>query len=369
MIVKPFITFSLALLTITIGIAAKDPALTYIKLFEGIAKKEMQRSGIPASIKLAQALLESESGKSILAIEGNNHFGIKCGKEWQGKTYFKIDDDADEDGNTIESCFRAFEYAEESYIAHSDFLSDPKKSSRYGFLFDLPQADYKSWASGLRSAGYASDPIYPDKLIRIIEKYELYKLDSDYETYTSSTKKEKNNTNVLKPSPETKDKKQDEVKTSPSRLKVKNEVEFNEVFALKIVEVNDTKALFIPQNMSVEKIAKLVNKKATELMAFNEIMHAPDQIIFEGSIIYTSLKYRDYKGKEYQYEVKKGDSIESIANIFGVRANTLYSLNRIPKSHQPLVGEFINLKVKVDKHKAPKSTKESRTSRVLFTMN
>jgi LysM repeat protein len=368
------ITTILFCLSLTVkNFAAKDPALYYINTYADIAKKEMQRSGIPASIKLAQALLESESGKSPLAKEGNNHFGIKCGKEWQGKTYYKLDDDADEDGNTIESCFRAFDNAEESFIAHTDFLKDPRKAHRYGFLFDIDRSDYRSWAVGLRNAGYASDPTYPHKLIRIIEKYELYKFDGSQVIYIStqpqSQKEKKSDTPVFQKEEAKSENNTEIVNNRPSRLKTKSNPPSYEMPALKNIEVNKTKAVLISQNISVENIAKLLNKKTTEIIAYNELLYGPDQIVFEGTYIYTSLKNKDYTGQEKTHVIKKGDTLEAIANMFGIRANTLYSLNRIPKGNQPLEGETINLKEKVDKKHTPKFTKESRPSRLLFSMN
>lgn len=144
----------------------------YITQFKEIAISEMHRTGIPASIKLAQGLLESNWGRSSLATKANNHFGIKCGNSWVGESYFKKDDDY-VNGKLVSSCFRKYDSALESFIDHSDFLSKP----RYQKLYKHESTDYKSWAKGLKKAGYASDPKYPSKLIEIIEKYELYVFD------------------------------------------------------------------------------------------------------------------------------------------------------------------------------------------------
>ena len=149
----------------------------YIDRFKEIAVQEMDRAGIPASIKLAQALLESNAGQSDLAQRANNHFGIKCGADWDGKKYFKVDDDFDEFGKPTESCFRGYKRPEESFIAHSEFLRDPRKEWRYGFLFQLDPLDYKNWASGLKKSGYATSATYDTKLIAIIERYQLFQYD------------------------------------------------------------------------------------------------------------------------------------------------------------------------------------------------
>jgi LysM repeat protein len=140
--------------------------LTYILAFKDVAIEEMNSNGIPASITLAQGILESGSGNSSLARYANNHFGIKCTAEWKGKAYYK-DDDQNND------CFRVYKDARQSYKDHSEFL----KRKRYSFLFELDKNDYKNWALGLKTAGYATNPKYADMLIGVIEKYKLNQYD------------------------------------------------------------------------------------------------------------------------------------------------------------------------------------------------
>ena len=139
----------------------------YVNFYSAIAMDEMMQFGIPASITLAQGILESGAGKGRLAVEANNHFGIKC-HDWNGK---KIYHDDDED----QECFRKYDNPEYSYRDHSLFL---KNRGRYSFLFEFKKDDYKQWARGLKKAGYATDPKYPQKLIDLIERYELYKYDN-----------------------------------------------------------------------------------------------------------------------------------------------------------------------------------------------
>lgn len=139
---------------------------SYIARFKNIAVTEMNKFGIPASITLAQALLESGNGNSDLAKYANNHFGIKCTTDWKGKGYYKDDDNKDD-------CFRVYNNPEESFKDHSEFL----KRKRYAFLFELDKDDYEGWAKGLKQAGYATNPKYPDLLINIIEKYDLHQYD------------------------------------------------------------------------------------------------------------------------------------------------------------------------------------------------
>ena len=163
--------------TSTIGLTAQADVQDYIYTHKDIAIEEMHRTGIPASIKLAQGLLESNIGQSSLSKIGNNHFGIKCGNSWQGKEMYKEDDDYGANNQLTKSCFRVFESAYDSYVAHSEFLLNPRKSYRYGFLFSIPSHDYIAWAKGLKKAGYATDPHYAEKLISRIEDYALYQFD------------------------------------------------------------------------------------------------------------------------------------------------------------------------------------------------
>ena len=140
----------------------------YVEEWAPTAVREMYRSGVPASITLAQGILESRYGLSPLAADGNNHFGIKCHKDWTGKKQYHDDDEKGE-------CFRVYDDADESFRDHSDFL---RYRDRYKFLFEFETTDYKSWANGLKKAGYATDPGYPDKLIKYIEDYKLNEYDS-----------------------------------------------------------------------------------------------------------------------------------------------------------------------------------------------
>lgn len=156
-----------------IPLVANDYTPAYIRQYKTIVQNEMDRVGIPASIKMAQAILESASGRSTLAKQSNNHFGIKCGKNWEGDEVYRHDDDY-KNGLLVRSCFRAYEDPADSFIAHSNFL---RNNRRYSFLFELDIYDYKSWARGLRKAGYATDPNYANKLINLIEKYDLFLLD------------------------------------------------------------------------------------------------------------------------------------------------------------------------------------------------
>lgn len=149
-------------------LADRSPQEQYIEKYAPIAVSEMLRTGVPASITLAQGLVESGAGQSTLAVKGNNHFGIKCARSWDGKKMYHDDDEKGE-------CFRVYPSVEASFQNHSDFL---RYQDRYKSLFDLDIKDYKGWARGLKKAGYATNPQYADKLIKTIEDYELYRFDN-----------------------------------------------------------------------------------------------------------------------------------------------------------------------------------------------
>ena len=163
---KRYILFTLTFL-LYFSVSAQFSRKDYIQRYQLLAIEEMNRSGIPASIKMAQACLESGNGNSELSLKSNNHFGIKCKTTWRGKKVYYDDDEKDE-------CFRKYRTVEDSYKDHTDFLMN---NPRYAFLFDLDPDDYKNWAKGLKKAGYATAPNYHNVIIKIIEDYQLYRLD------------------------------------------------------------------------------------------------------------------------------------------------------------------------------------------------
>ena len=162
------------LFIITAAFDNKPAPSSYIKKYSVIAVREMERSGIPASITIAQGIHESSWGIGELATNSNNHFGIKCKKSWQGGSYYKEDDDYDQQGNLQKSCFRSYGSVIDSYMDHTDFLMN---NERYNPLFDLSSDDYEAWAHGLKKCGYATDPNYGNKLIETIKKYNLHIFD------------------------------------------------------------------------------------------------------------------------------------------------------------------------------------------------
>jgi len=173
-------------------IVTNDVVQHYIIQYKETAKNNMRTHGIPASITLAQGILESGSGQGRLAKQANNHFGIKCHSSWTGET-IKHDDDK------LQECFRKYTDASDSFRDHSLFLTS---RSRYASLFKLPKDDYKSWAKGLRKAGYATDPKYPDKLITLIEKYNLQQYDNEVLGKTKNSQNNNPNVSISEPNKE-----------------------------------------------------------------------------------------------------------------------------------------------------------------------
>lgn len=287
------VTFSIEVAEDARGSAAEN----YLNQYSDIAVQEMRRTGIPASIKLAQGLLESASGTSMLAQESNNHFGIKCGSNWTGERYEHYDDDKDHTGELIKSCFRVYPYPQQSYIDHSDFLRDPKKEFRYGKLFQLDPTDYRGWARGLREAGYASDPAYPDKLISLIERLELYRFD------VGST-----------PAP------------SPS--------------SGRIVAFNTHRAILAESGETLRRIAQIAGVDAFQLQRANGGRYTIDQPLQAGTPVYLEeigggtttteqpviIPYRDF------HTVTAGDTLFSISKKYDISVQSLMDLNGLTSS-------------------------------------
>jgi len=274
--------------TVSLTVFASAKADKYINEFSSIAESEMMRVGIPASIKLAQGLLESNWGHSTLATQANNHFGIKCGSKWVGKEMYRGDDDYGRDGKLMQSCFRAYDSAFESYMAHSDFLL----RKRYAGLFDLSTLDYAGWAHGLKNAGYATDPKYPQKLIQIIEKYELHKFDK----------------------------------------------EMNPIYVEEAVVNNTTMPAvdiseYSKPTVSPEKVV-IVARKGNRTNNREEIKETRNDRIREEKI-----KNRD---KKY-HNVASDETMEDIAATYGLPLKRLYAYNRIPEGASVLPGQEIKL--------------------------
>ncbi|MEN0006393.1 MAG: glucosaminidase domain-containing protein, partial [Bacteroidota bacterium] len=299
--------------------------LAYIDTYKEIAIQEMERAGIPASIKLAQGLLESSAGRSKLATEANNHFGIKCGGSWRGGTYYHNDDDYNDKGELIPSCFRMYRDATQSYRAHSEFLRNPSKAFRYGRLFRLKVKDYKRWARGLKDAGYATAENYDEKLIDLIERYELYKYDR-----MSVEEAAEEEWIVV----------DEEVRERPKPLK-----EF------EVLETNDVKYVVSTSEEDLAAIAERTAISLKYLQKYNEGL--TDGTISPGTRVFIQPKRNTYRGREMWHKVQKGETMYSISQLYGLKLERLYERNRMEEEMEPAVGEQIKLRGRKAK-KTPK---------------
>lgn len=269
----------------------------YIEKFAPIAQNEMALYGIPASITLAQGILESNYGNSELTIKAKNHFGIKCHNGWTGKGYY-MDDDAKHE------CFRVYDTDAESYRDHSDFL---KTRDRYASLFELEPTDYKSWAKGLSRAGYATNPQYANLLIRIIEERNLMRFDTKKQIDTSVDYSDTNS--VLDQIPD------------------------------KIFLFNNIKTVIVKQGYDLQTIADIYHMNVRQLTKYNDI--DADATLTPGQKIY--LQPKRSKGLEKFHEVKAGEDMHFISYKQGIKLSALYKKNQMEPGEEPLVGERLCL--------------------------
>ena len=304
----------LAAALVCLAAVGTTPQQKYIEKWAGVAQQEMQRSGVPASITLAQGLLESDSGQSDLASRSNNHFGIKCHSDWTGG---KVMHDAE----TGKECFRAYKSATESFRDHSDFL---RYQDRYKFLFELDPTDYKGWAQGLKKAGYATDPLYPAKLIRIIEENKLYVFDSDVAPSS------------LPPSPKSLE--------EPRRLPAKYKEEFSFPMTRPVYSINDVPCVYALAGETYESIAAANNLFTKEILHFNDLKAG--QPLEVGEVVYLALKKpRSAKGVEkYVVGPDESVSLRDISQRFGVKLSALRKLNKTVKTDSIPAGTTVLLR-------------------------
>lgn len=287
----------------------------YVATYAQIAVDEMNRSGIPASITLAQGILESGDGQSDLACKSKNHFGIKCHKDWTGERVYHDDDEKDE-------CFRKYKNVRFSFEDHTDFLV---RGSRYDFLFDLDLSDYKGWAKGLKKAGYATSPSYADRLIKIIEAAELYAYD-DLQVNTLQVS--------VRNAPDDKGTKVNQrnrvVRGNKKKFvihRVKHLTGISPFIELKSVE-------------SIEAVADSMQMRLAVLLDIND---ATWETIFQAG----DRVYVDYKKPNAQQKWMKvvfGQDMRRISQAYGIKLKKLYKYNNYEVGQQPKVGEQLRLK-------------------------
>ncbi len=281
----------------------------YIERYKDWAIDEMNRSGIPASITLAQGMLESNNGNSTLAIKGNNHFGIKC-HDWKGKS-LRHDDDRRRE------CFRKYKSARDSYTDHTNFLMN---GPRYSFLFELDQTDYKGWARGLKKAGYATSPTYASALIRIIEEHELDRFD------TGMIRRRR--TDDTETVAEVTDIDGFEIEIDHRKILMRNRIDYI------IVKKGDT----------YQSLTRELEMMPYELAQYNEIPR--DSKLENGQVLYLQPK-RSKASVEFSLHIVEGDeTMYEISQMYGVKLKKLYQMNLMNPGEEPETGDEIHLRKK-----------------------
>ncbi|MCY7310886.1 MAG: glucosaminidase domain-containing protein [Chitinophagaceae bacterium] len=317
--IRNSIVVFLLLVTSAVFAQKKEVVSNYINTYKDIAVAEMKRTGVPAAITLAQGIHESGAGNSKLVLESNNHFGIKCKSNWTGESV-KHDDDAKAE------CFRKYPASEQSYKDHSNFL---KNGQRYASLFELDPTDYKGWANGLKKAGYATNPKYPEVLIKLIEDYNLQDftflaLKNELVIKEAIAKNEQSATN----------------ETIPAKISVQKENVIN--YPSGQFKINDTKVVFVKKGTSFLSIAKQYEVDLSKIFEFNEISRS--EITENDQSIYLQRKRKT--GNNDFHIVQPGENLFSIAQQEAIRLESLRELNWLNEEDKPAVGERLNLKSK-----------------------
>ena len=320
-----FLTGILSLTTLVFS-ETKQTTIQYVEQWKSVAIEQMKTHKIPASITLAQGILESANGNSRLAKIANNHFGIKCHKVWRGATFIQDDD-------TRNECFRSYNSAKESYNDHSLFLTT---RGRYSGLFLLRLTDYKRWAKGLKSAGYATNPKYAYLLIDIIERYHLNQYDNvnnnEYRDVSRSApktkvipiKKEKKNTIVKKRTV----KKKTQVKADKkSTYSNSNFIEINELNHDVTISLNKVKYIVVKGGDTYCRIAKEFELTINQLYKYNEF--SKKDVLSIGDRIYITPKKNRAHRSRANYVCSKTITLREVAHQEGVKLSSLMKLNLI----------------------------------------
>jgi LysM repeat protein len=281
----------------------------YIDQYRDQAIREMLSTGIPASITLAQGMLESDYGNSPLAKYAKNHFGIKCHKGWEGPTFIQDDDEVNE-------CFRKYYSAFDSYRDHSEFLMT---RDRYAFLFELKATDYKGWAHGLKKAGYATNPKYADLLIRIIEENNLHQYDH------------------VKKLPET-----SPVREVASAREESRGEPVDQVMTVRSVDVssNHIKFVMAEKGDTPESIAKRYNLSTWQIVKYNDL--SPDARLLPGEVVY--LQPKRGHAKEEMHTVQTGETLRDVSQLYGVKIKSLVKMNELDENEPLKAGQKLVLR-------------------------
>lgn len=303
----------------------------YISRYSQIAVDEMFRSGVPASITLAQGMLESANGLSVLAVKGNNHFGIKC-HDWTGSRMFHDDDRKGE-------CFRKYKSPEASFRDHSDFL---RYRDRYKFLFDLETTDYKGWAYGLKKAGYATDPAYPKKLINLIETYGLTRFDeTDARKINAERKQSRKEERLAKKNA------RKHIPASPSDLEQSKSLEgrkaaeFRFSLSRHLYSRNDVAFVYSVEGETYADLARLYNLFLKEILSFNDLDSATE--LTPGTVVYLEPKKKQAAAHIDKYISEGNENLWEISQRYAVKLKSLLKMNGFSEGYVPKEGDTVML--------------------------
>lgn len=319
----------LCLLFAAVSPAQKKELITaYIETYKDLAIAEMQRTGVPAAITLAQGIHESGAGNSKLVLESNNHFGIKCKSNWTGETV-QHDDDAKGE------CFRKYPLAAYSYKDHSDFL---KSGQRYAFLFDLDPTDYEGWANGLKKAGYATNPKYPQVLIKLIEDYKL----QDY-TFIALGKQPAITPIAAVNDPGTENNGDPAPVVAPAgNNNIASVKEVAAIYPEGEFKLNETKVVYVKKGTSFLSLAKQYDVDLSKIFEFNDMDRT--ESADKDQLVYLQRKRRT--GANDIHIVQPGETLQEIAQLQAIRLESLRELNWLKENEMPAVGEKLFLKTK-----------------------
>ena len=320
-----FVILLLAVGVVSLSAAERQTREEYVEKYKAIAIAHMERYGIPASITMAQGILESDSGNSRLSTSSNNHFGIKCKKSWTGDRVYHDDDAKGE-------CFRAYPSVEASYQDHADFLD---QSPRYDSLFAYPSDDYRSWARGLKAGGYATAPDYAERLVKIIESMKLYLLDKENgnKIYTASKSATANTEAWWESNIATSD---EQINPNAFRVTVNSHKGYG------VYRTNHTFYVVAKEGDTFESVGKVFDISAKMLRKFNDV--AKDGELKKGDIVYIERKKTQWLGNVMQHKVVRDENLYSLSQSYGIRLKSLAKLNRMRLNEEVKKGDIVRLK-------------------------
>ena len=324
---KKSVVILLCALVGVVSVVAKERQTReeYVEKYKAIAIAHMERYGIPASITMAQGILESDSGNSRLSRSSNNHFGIKCKKSWTGdKVYY--DDDAKGE------CFRAYPSVEASYQDHADFLD---QSPRYDSLFAYSADDYRSWARGLKACGYATAPDYAERLVKIIESMKLYLLDKENgnKIYAAAKSAAANTEAWWESNIATSD---EQINPNAFRVTVNSHKGYG------VYRSNHTFYVVAKEGDTFESVGEIFDISPKMLRKFNDV--PKDGKLAKGDIVYIERKKTQWLGNVMQHKVVRDENLYSLSQSYGIRLKSLKKLNRMREGEDVKRGDIIRLK-------------------------